>query len=153
MKKLITTTITITALAMILTVPLAMANQQHHEEKGEKSQEMSMQEDMMGEGGMMNHDGMQKRMQAMRQTMKKIHATQDTAERKRLMQKHMQQMRDAMGEMSGMGERHDGMRQNMKNMDGEHCKKMMKMHSEMMQGMKQQMDARMEMQNSAPPRR
>lgn len=142
MKKLIT----ITIFATMLTVPLAMADQQHHDGKGKKSQEMGMQEGMMAEGGMMNHDAMQERMQAMRQTMKKIHDTQDPAERQRLMQEHMHQMRNAMGAMSGMGGRHDGMRQNMENMDGERCQQMMKMHSEMMQGMMEQMDAHMQMQ-------
>src|SRR5699024_737913 len=134
-------------LAMTLAVPLAMANQQHHEGKSQKAQKMGMQEGMMGEGDMMNHDAMQKRMQAMRQTMKKIQGTQDPAERQRLMQKHMHQMRDAMGQMSGMGMRHGGMRQNM---DGERCQQMMKMHSEMMQGMMEQMDARMQMQQGKP---
>jgi len=135
-----------TILALILTVPLAMADEEHHDGKGGEDQEMGIQESMMGEGGMMDHDAMQERMQAMRQTMQKIQGTQDPAERQRLMQKHMRQMRDAMGEMGGMGEHRGGMHQKMQDMDGERCKKMMKMHSEMMQGMMEQMDARMQMQ-------
>ena len=139
--------ITLTTLAMVLTMPLAMADEQHHQGKDEKSHEMGMQEGMMNEGGMMDHDAMQERMQTMRETMKKIHGTQDPAERKRLMQDHMQQMRDAMGAMKGMGEHQEGSRQKMMEMDGERCQKMMKMHSEMMQGMMEQMDARMQMQD------
>ncbi|MDZ7736721.1 MAG: hypothetical protein U5P41_11950 [Gammaproteobacteria bacterium] len=143
MKKLITLTI----LAMILAPPLAMADEQHHEGKGEKSHEMGMQEGMMDKGGMMNHDAMQERMQTMRETMQEIRNTQDPAERQRLMQAHMQQMRDVMGKMKGMSEHHEGRHEQMMEMDGERCKKMMEMHSKMMQGMMEQMDARMQMQS------
>jgi hypothetical protein len=144
MKKLFT----LTTLAMILTMPLAIADEQHHEGKGEKSHEMGMQERMMNEDGMMDHDAMQERMQTMRETMQEIRSTQDPVERQRLMQAHMQQMHDAMGEMKGMSGHHEGSRQKMMEMDGERCQKMMKMHSEMMQGMMEQMDARMQMQDS-----
>jgi len=68
MKKLFT----LTTLAMILTMPLAIADEQHHEGKGEKSHEMGMQERMMNEDGMMDHDAMQERMQTMRETMQEI---------------------------------------------------------------------------------
>lgn len=141
MKTLITTTLIASSLAL----SLAMANEEHHDGNSEDRHQMGMQEGMMSDGGMMNHDAMQERMQAMRETMQEIRKTQDPAERQHLMQAHMQQMRDAMGAMKGMGEHHGSSHQEMMEMDGERCQKMMKMHSDMMQGMMEQMDARMQM--------
>lgn len=46
---------------------------------------------------------MQNRMQAMHETMAKIRATKDPAERQRLMQEHVQAMHSGMAMMDGMG--------------------------------------------------
>ena len=45
---------------------------------------------------------MQSRMQSMHETMERIHATQDPAERQRLMQEHRQAMHEGMAMMSQM---------------------------------------------------
>lgn len=142
MKNVITTTI----LAMSFTLPLAMADEQHHDDTGDKTHTMEMQSESMAEGGMMDHDAMQERMQAMRQTMQRIRSAEDPDTRKRLMQDHMRQMHAAMGAMKGMGDRHSGMHENMEQSDGQRCRQMMEMHSQMMQGMMEQMEARMQME-------
>lgn len=43
------------------------------------------------------------RMKTMQAQMERIHKTTDPAERRKLMQEHMQSMRDGMGMMRGMG--------------------------------------------------
>ncbi|RFF28036.1 MULTISPECIES: hypothetical protein [unclassified Wenzhouxiangella] len=133
--------IIITTISLFLAQPVALAGDEDQPKDDEGMQEMSMQDKM--NKGMMSGDGMQKRMKKMRETMQQIHNTEDPDERRKLMQEHMRQMHEAMGQMQGMSQHRKEMHQKMKEMDGERCQKMMKMHSKMHQGMMQQMEAHM----------
>lgn len=121
---------------LCLTATLAFAGDEHGHDRKMDGQGMH------SNSGMMAHEGMQARMQTMRETMQKIQDTEDPAERRRLMREHMQQMHGAMGEMGGMGHQGD-MHGGMMNMDADQCREMMQMHQSMMQAMMEQMGAHM----------
>gem|GEM_PF-238701 len=100
----------IATLSMILSVPVTFAAEQ-----GSKAKQVSEQEAHHPEGqesvegglgtaggGMMGGMPMHQQMQAMREQMQKIHATEDPQERHKLMQEHRQSMHDMMKMMHGM---------------------------------------------------
>ncbi|WP_111748503.1 hypothetical protein [Salinisphaera orenii] len=134
MIKLMMATILTSALAF----PLAYAGEQHESSMSQNNSAMHQQDGDMAKG-MMGDSSMHSHMQAMRQTMQKIHQTEDPAERRQLMQKHMQQMQESMSNMD-MGSKH----QSTKTMDADKRRQMMQNRMQKMQGTMQQMMQQMQ---------
>jgi hypothetical protein len=89
---------------------------------------------------------MQERMKTMQVQMDRIHKTTDPAERRKLMQEHMQSMREGMGMMKGMG---GGMGAGMMGGDPKQRQDMMERRMDMMHMMMEQMMQHQQM--SSPP--
>lgn len=88
------------------------------------------------------------RMQEMHKTMECIQQSKDPAERQRLMQEHMEQMRKIMGDMHGMMDKGMG-----GGMSAEDRQRMMQKRMDMMQGMMEQMmEHMMAVEGAAPSR-
>lgn len=138
------------AMAVLLTLPLAYAQQEASSNQQDAGPEMKqgMSHDMgQNQGkGMMDRGDMQQRMQGMHGTMQQLHNTQDPQQRRQLMQQHMQEMQQMHQSMGGM--MNGGMGQNMQNMDPEERQEMMQQRMDMMQGMQQQMMEHMQAQQA-----
>lgn len=124
-------TVTLMLVLLVLPVTFALADDAHHQDEnaGDRKQGMMMRG---GGVGMMDMDRMQEHMKEMRQTMERIHRTDDPAEHGRLMQEHMEMMHKGMGSMRGM------MGMGAGKSDEEH-RQMMERRMDMMQEMMQQM--------------
>ncbi len=144
--KLLTATVVV---VMTLSTPL-FADSSHHRE-GKSGGTMSS-----NSMGMMDMEEMHDHMARMQAIMKKIHATKDKAEQQKLMQQHMQAMREGMnmmsagkaggmGNMGGMQGNHQGMMDGGKMKD---CHSKMGQRMEMMQGMMGQMMEHMNQQQN-----
>jgi hypothetical protein len=91
-------------LASILALPIAQAADEedhsaHHPGAGQEQADTAPDNKAAG----MKMDKMQERMKKMQDLMSKIHSTSDPKERQRLMEEHMDSMRDSMKMMRGMG--------------------------------------------------
>ena len=89
--------------AVVLSVPLAFADDAHHPAKDKKSApatatKPTVAAEKSADMQMGNMQEMKKKMQAQ---MDKIQKTSDPKERQKLMQEHMQSMREGMKMMSG----------------------------------------------------
>ena len=88
-------------IVLIIAVSTAVfADEEHH--KDDDSQQLSS--DVMQSAGMpmMDMKKMHERMSNMQKTMDKIHNTENTNEKTKLMQQHMTEMHKGMGMMQGM---------------------------------------------------
>ncbi|MCF6325032.1 MAG: hypothetical protein L3J89_12045 [Gammaproteobacteria bacterium] len=136
----------ITVVLMALSTPL-LANSAHHQDKASESTMQS------GSMAMIDMEKMHEHMNKMKETMAKIHRTENKEVRQKLMQKHMKEMHQGMGMMSG------GAQKNMSDMKGKHSAMqdlekvknghhMMEKRMDMMQGMmSQMMEHMMQQQN------
>lgn len=128
-----------TALMLAVHLPVVYADDSHHPEQAQAGGGQAAATQEKG-AGMMNMD----RMKEMQQTMERIHKADDPKERQRLMQEHMQQMHEMMGDMQGM--MMQGGSGGMTGSDGkgkemtmEERQRMMAQRMDMMQGMMAQM--------------
>lgn len=91
-------------LTAMLALPVAQAAEEEdhsaHHPGAEEGQAAASPDSMAGEKKM---EKMQEQMKKMREQMEKIHATTDPQERQKLLEEHMQSMRDGMKTMRGMG--------------------------------------------------
>jgi hypothetical protein len=137
---------------------MAYADDAHHPEQGSTPAAKSAPDQAMGSGvADAQMAKAQERMKQAQALMARLRESKDPAERKRLMQEHMQAMRDTMGMMRGMKMGMMGGGQGMGMMGGGQGKGpaktggMMPMHQmmedrmEMMQMMMEQMFERQEM--------
>lgn len=140
MKRLATATLVMSTMLM---VPLAFVHADDTQDpaRHEKHAQAHAHGGMSGNGA-----GMHDHMEQMKQTMERIHNTDDPAERERLLQEHKQQMHEAMGSMCKMMGDDDSPRK-MNDMSPEMHRKMMRDHMQMMRRMMKQMKAHMDMES------
>jgi periplasmic protein CpxP/Spy len=151
MKKSILFAALVTA---ALSAPLAFADDAHHPEQPKKAApaKSGQTADTENKKTGMQMDRMQEQMKKMQAQMEEIRKTTDPEERQKLMQKHMQSMREGMKTMRGMCDDMDEgggmMGGDMKSgmMGGD----MMEKHMEMMQMMMNQMMEHQGQQDSMP---
>ena len=91
-------------LASMLALPIAQAADEedhsaHHPGAGQEQADPAADDKAAG----MKMDKMQKKMKKMQDLMAKIQSTDDPKERQKLMEEHMESMRDGMKMMRGMG--------------------------------------------------
>lgn len=122
-------------LALSLALPMAYADDRHHPQNAESGKQTTAPQGK-GTAGM-------DRMQEMRKTMDRLHATTDPKERERLMQEHMDQMEGMMNDMHGTMGKGMGSAQS-----GDHQQSLEK-RMDMMQGMMEQMMGHMKAQGGA----
>lgn len=100
MKKLMLSVL----LPSLLAAPVAQAADEEdhsaHHPPAEQGQANAAPDEMAGG---MKMEKMQEQMKKMREQMEKIQATTDPQERQKLMEQHMQSMREGMKTMRGMG--------------------------------------------------
>ena len=127
--------------AAVIATPLYAANPQSQKGMGMQGQQgMGMQGEGMATGG--QREKMQQNFQEMQRTMQQIHATNDPAKRRQLIQEHMQQMQQGMrmmGSMMGGGGKGMMGNQDMSRMPMEDRMNMMQQNMHMMQMMMNQM--------------
>ena len=157
MKKIILLVATLST-AMQMTTVYAAENQQPNKQ--------SMNSEMPGSGMMEkgNMEMMKQNMHKMMQQMKKIHATNDPAERKQLMHDHMQNMQKNMKMMRGMGggmmmgmtsDKMKGNKMTAKGMNSKdmgQSQQMMEQRMDMMQMMMEQMMGQMSEKDGLMPK-
>lgn len=139
-------------LTAMLALPIAQAADEEdhsaHHPGAEDAQAASTPDNMSGEKKM---EKMQEQMKNMHEQMEKIQAATDPQERKRLMEEHMQSMRDGMKTMRGMGggmmgKKKDGpmMEDGGKEKDGKPMGMMMMKRHKMMEDRMEMMEMMME---------
>ena len=87
-----------TAVSFAMGIATVQADPRHHAGQGQMNGQAASSPGM----GMMDMDRMHDQMQIMRETMDRAHKTDDPDKRRQLMQQHMTQMHDMMGNMRGM---------------------------------------------------
>lgn len=155
MKKLLISNM---VAGLLMGAPMAYADDAHHPDQGGAPAAKSAPDEAMSSGvADAQMAKAQERMKQAQALMAKLRESKDPVERKRLMQQHMQAMRDTMGMMRGMRMGMMGGGQGMGMMGGGQGKGpaksggMMPMHQmmedrmEMMQMMMEQMFERQEM--------
>lgn len=136
----------IASIFLIISLAFALAIEVQAQDSGQHGHQPDARP---GQGQMSNKGGMQQHMREMQQTMQQIQGADNPDDRHQLMQKHRQQMHEAMGSMCGMmadksmmGDK--GHHKGMGDMDPEARRKMMQNHMQMMKGMMEQMEMHME---------
>ena len=100
MKKLLISNMVV---GLLMSVPVAYADDAHHPEQGGTPAVKSAPDQAMSSGvADAQMAKAQERMKQAQALMAKLRESKDPVERKRLMQEHMQAMRDTMGMMRGM---------------------------------------------------